>query len=283
MKGLFGLGAPKRRISMQFGYDIRPSFWQELKANSHLVIAAVGTAALLGIAGTALWLALPSSERQAFADPKPQVQAETGAEPRAETVDADAVAADDAPAAAESTISSKVAPKADAVRPPAAAEADIPALPLNDPRWTGTGKPAAATVAVKKPDDEAGKTAFAEEKASGQADDAGEEQAADATDGKVAASEQAEAHEAAHADPDANAATAAIPAVRPVKPVGEPAANGSILRAVTMRSGPKKGAAAIGTIPARAAVQVMSCKSWCEVVYKGKHGFIYKSFVQRDG
>jgi uncharacterized protein YraI len=88
---------------------------------------------------------------------------------------------------------------------------------------------------------------------------------------------------AAHASPD-KAETAAIPAAKPAAPASEGTSseNGHILRAVTMRSGPKKGAAAIGTIPAKAAVQVMSCKSWCQVLYKGKQGWIYKSFLDRD-
>ena len=64
----FSFGTPeRRRFAMQFGYDMRPSFWQEVRSNSHLVIAAVGTAALLGVAAVALWLALPASERQAAA------------------------------------------------------------------------------------------------------------------------------------------------------------------------------------------------------------------------
>jgi len=58
------------------------------------------------------------------------------------------------------------------------------------------------------------------------------------------------------------------------------AANGRVLRAVTMRSGPKKGAAAILTVPAKSSVQVMSCKQWCEIVYNGKHGWVYKSYVK---
>ena len=36
------------------------------------------------------------------------------------------------------------------------------------------------------------------------------------------------------------------------------------------------------SIPAKTAVQVISCKSWCEIVYKGRRGFIYKSFVRHD-
>jgi hypothetical protein len=290
VKGLFGFGSPKqRRFAMQFGYAVRPSFWQELKANSHLVIAAVGTMALLGVAGTALWLAMPSGDRPAFAEPKPQVEvaAEAPAAEQAETVAANskAVVTDGA-----SVVSSQVAPKADAVRPAEAAEADIAALPRNDPRWTGEGKPPPAidAKAVAVQTDDGAKTAFAEEDGAAKGAAAGDKTAADAASEQAAAAPSTDDDETAadsHADPDPKAATAAIPAARPEPPAEEAgaAANGHILRAVTMRSGPKKGAAAIGTIPAKTAVQVISCKSWCEVVYKGRHGFIYKSFVRRDG
>lgn len=259
MKGLFGFGSPKKqRYSMQFGYDVRPSFWQELKANSHLVIAAVGTLALLGIAGTALWLAVPG-DRPAFAESKPQNEDATKP---ATVAEAEAVAP---------VVSGKAAPKADAVTPPVAAEADIPALPRNDPRWTGKGKPAAPvdTAAATGSKNET-LTAFAEENAK-------------AVGAKVA--EASPSADDVHAEPDPKAATAAIPTARPEPPVKEAGAtaDGRILRAVTMRSGPRKGAAAIGTIPAKTAVEVISCKSWCEVVYKGKRGFIYKSFLKRGG
>ena len=71
MKEPFSFGAPeRRRFAMQFGYDMRPSFWQEVRSNSHLVIAAIGTAALLGVAAVALWLALPANDRQAAASPE---------------------------------------------------------------------------------------------------------------------------------------------------------------------------------------------------------------------
>ncbi|WP_287263449.1 SH3 domain-containing protein, partial [Mesorhizobium sp.] len=55
---------------------------------------------------------------------------------------------------------------------------------------------------------------------------------------------------------------------------------GRILRGVTMRTGPKNSAAAIVTIPAKTSVQVMGCKKWCQIVYNGKRGWIYKSFVK---
>lgn len=103
---------------------------------------------------------------------------------------------------------------------------------------------------------------------------------------------------AAGSNPD-GAQTAAIPEVQPQTPEQQPAAtdddgskakakprktaaagNGRILRAVTMRSGPKKNAAAIATVPARTSVQVMSCKQWCQIVYNGKTGWIYKSYIK---
>ncbi|TIW79809.1 MAG: SH3 domain-containing protein, partial [Mesorhizobium sp.] len=60
------------------------------------------------------------------------------------------------------------------------------------------------------------------------------------------------------------------------------AGSGRILRTVTMRSAPKKGAASMGTVPARTSVQLMGCKQWCEIVYNGKHGWVYKSYVKPD-
>lgn len=69
--------------------------------------------------------------------------------------------------------------------------------------------------------------------------------------------------------------TAALPEQKPEEPVAKPAkaaGNGQILRAVTMRAGPKKGATPIGTIPARTTVQVFSCNQWCQIVYEGKRG-----------
>lgn len=86
----------------------------------------------------------------------------------------------------------------------------------------------------------------------------------DASPGKVAdASDEAEVEVA-------SAARAAAP-------------NGTarILRDVTMRASGSKNATPVGTIPAKATVELITCKSWCQVVYKGKRGWIYKGFVAR--
>jgi hypothetical protein len=256
---------------MQFSYDARPSFWQEVRSNSHLVIAAVGTAALLGVAGTALWLAMPAGDRQAFA------QAEEPAPVSEPVAKADPV---EIKATSEPALASVEpgAPKAGAPPlHPADTDVDLEALPANDPRWSGsTHKQARAPVeSVAQAKKEAEPVAAVPPPLPTP------EQAA-----SVAAyqpTRNSPDDTADHAKPD-KAETAAIPAAKPAKPAADDDAadDGHILRAVTMRSGPKKGAAAIGTIPAKAAVQVMSCKSWCQVVYKGKRGWIYKSFLKRD-
>jgi hypothetical protein len=131
----FSFGAPeRRRFAMQFGYDMRPSFWQGVRSNSHLVIAAVGTAALLGVAAVALWLALPANDRQAIASPEqtvPTVPVKT-----TKIVPAAKVAAVVPPPAAS---------KGDAVsRTVTANAAAVSALAANDPRWTAPDAKAGA-------------------------------------------------------------------------------------------------------------------------------------------
>lgn len=276
----FSFGTPeRRRFAMQFGYDMRPSFWQEVRSNSHLVIAAIGTAALLGVAAVALWLALPASERQAAASPEqtiPTIPVKT------------TKIAPVGPAVATAAVP-QAARKSDKVSPTVArAEASMQALAANDPRWTNSQSKAASAPsqvtnqAEQAPDKPA--AAFAQP-------------AAD-TDATTELAKVAAPTSAAGGDPD-GAQTAAIPAAQPQAPEQQPEATqndnsqakakprkvvavgtGRILRAVTMRSGPKKNAAAISTVPAKASVQVMGCQKWCQIVYNGKTGWIYKSYIK---
>lgn len=60
---------------------------------------------------------------------------------------------------------------------------------------------------------------------------------------------------------------------------GDPVGTVVTRRPVTMRAAPKKGAAAIGNLPAGQKVDLVVCHQWCEVIVEGKRGFIYKSFV----
>ncbi|WP_258591818.1 SH3 domain-containing protein [Mesorhizobium sp. AR07] len=285
MKEPFSFGTPeRRRFAMQFGYDMRPSFWHEVRSNSHLVIAAIGTAALLGVAAVALWLALPANDRQAAAAPEQTIPAIPVKTTKVAPVGT-AVAAAAVP---------RPARKSDQVSPTlVAAKAIIPALPANDPRWTGPQSKAASASDSPAPAQVANQAEQAPDKAAV----AFAQPAAD-TDASTELAKVAAPTPPTGSNPD-SARTAAIPAVQPQVPGQQPAAaegdgsqakakprkvatagTGRILRSVTMRSAPKKGAAAIGTIPARTSVQLMGCKQWCEIVYNGKHGWVYKSYIK---
>ena len=286
----FSFGAPeRRRFAMQFGYDMRPSFWQGVRTNSHLVIAAVGTAALLGVAGIALWLALPANDRQASASTQPLSQQSVPTIPVKTTklppvTPAATVAAVAAPQAAR---------KGDAVSPMVAAgAAAIPALAANDPRWTA---PQSNSDAEATPSDQAA----TEQTAAKPADAAAYEEPSAQSDATTQLSKVAAPDATAKDGHTDGAETAAIPTPKPQLPdaqssaAGDDAqakaqpqnvaaadATGRILRTVTMRTGPKKNAAAMGTVPAKSSVQVVSCKKWCQIVYNGKRGWIYKSYIK---
>ncbi|MER8482530.1 SH3 domain-containing protein [Mesorhizobium sp. M1322] len=272
MREPFSFGAPeRRRFAVQFGYDIKPRFWRQIRSNLHLVIAAFGTAALLSVAAVALWLALPADERQAVASPEQIVSSIPVKTTRIVPAAASTVAA-----------AQQAASKTDAVSPAViAAKAEIPALAPNDPRWTGSEpKTTSGQMAGQ-----AEKTADKPSAAAAFSDPAAKTKVA-ALLSKVAAPN--------NTAPD-GAQTAAIPSPKPEEPAAtqtdgtqakveakkaSAADTGRILRAVTMRTGPKNNAAAIVTVPAKTSVQVMGCKKWCEIVYNGKRGWIYRSFVK---
>lgn len=264
MKGFFIFGRPKRRsLAMTFGYECRPSFWRTVRSNSHLVIAALGTASFLGVAGLAFWLAMPSAERAAFADP---------AQEPAVTEATDVAAAEPVPVG---TPDNKTAPEA------TTAEAEIPALKPNDIRWKA---PSTAEQAASASSAQASRQAVEAEAQATAAD--GIEPAEEGDTSSLAAFAAANRAQvgsdagSAAAKPD-SAETAAIPKPEATMETAE-GQNGHTVHAVTMRSGPKKGAPAMTTVPAKAAVQVLSCNQWCEIVYNGKRGWIYKSYVKRN-
>lgn len=51
------------------------------------------------------------------------------------------------------------------------------------------------------------------------------------------------------------------------------------VRAVNMRARPKNGATTITIVPGGSRLDVVGCDHWCRVIYNGKEGYIYKSFV----
>ena len=55
-----------------------------------------------------------------------------------------------------------------------------------------------------------------------------------------------------------------------------------VTKHVNLRSRPEDKSKVLTVVPARASVNVLSCKSWCEVEYDGQKGFIYKRFIGKS-
>jgi Bacterial SH3 domain len=54
-------------------------------------------------------------------------------------------------------------------------------------------------------------------------------------------------------------------------------------KAVNLRAGPDNGKAVLTTIPGGALVELVGCRYWCEVVFAGHRGWVYKSFIKLSG
>ena len=74
--------------------------------------------------------------------------------------------------------------------------------------------------------------------------------------------------------PSADAATANDPISLVAR--ARPAQMG---KAANMRSRPKSGSSVVMVVPQSATVQLVGCKVWCEIVYKGRRGYVYKDFL----
>jgi len=48
---------------------------------------------------------------------------------------------------------------------------------------------------------------------------------------------------------------------------------------VNMRAGPSNGQSVLATISRGSSVEVISCHQWCEVVFAGQRGWIYRGFI----
>jgi SH3-like domain-containing protein len=55
-----------------------------------------------------------------------------------------------------------------------------------------------------------------------------------------------------------------------------------VTKYVNLRSGPNDESKVVAVVPAKASVSVLDCKAWCEVVFDGKKGWIYKRFIRES-
>ncbi len=64
---------------------------------------------------------------------------------------------------------------------------------------------------------------------------------------------------------------------------GLPAGPARIASGVKLRTNPDNGAPVIAVLAQGAAVDVVSCKGWCEIVAGDKRGFVYQKFLAKAG
>lgn len=153
--------------------------------------------------------------------------------------------------------------------PPPAAPENI--LETNDARWASTAEP---------------KTAPQPEKATAQADTSPDQPApapqavapdASTTGGIVQAKPKAR-------KPAAKAPAASDTTTETAKPASAaPIGLGSavVTMAVKMRAGEDNDSDVVKVLPAKANVEVLSCKGWCKVSYDGQEGYVFKRFLKQ--
>lgn len=173
------------------------------------------------------------------------------------------------PALKQDAIARLPAPRTDAVEPApteetaVASAAEFDALEEQDPRWaTANAGQARDTLAAVLPGTEVPLDEAA--------DEPGDDQPAaedDTRTGAIAPGE-AKSRDESRAEVDADPPDAGV-STRAAQ----------VSKGVNMRSRPKSGSSVLTVIPRAATVQVVNCKVWCEVIYKGRRGFIYKDYL----
>lgn len=72
-------------------------------------------------------------------------------------------------------------------------------------------------------------------------------------------------------------------AVPPPRSNDAPSSNVTVTANSKMRDQPSEEAAVVAFIPDKAVVGLVKCASWCEVVYRGRRGFVYKGLIDGRG
>jgi SH3 domain-containing protein len=55
---------------------------------------------------------------------------------------------------------------------------------------------------------------------------------------------------------------------------------GRVISGVNMRAGPGNNQPVLATIPPGSAIEVIKCRQWCEVIFAGQQGWVYKTFIR---
>jgi hypothetical protein len=237
-------------------------------------VAFAGAVALLAAGGAAATFLIGGDQTRAAATDAPQI--------------ALAAAVQQLPVRTVKTISIKVAPKPNTTktgpRPtvpqkPASAAvdaSDAEALPPEDPRWARQS-PEARIGANSLADLETPAGAIVARALAAQ-----EEPSDPMVTAAIFRNEERALELAPPASPELAVPAPEMP-VTEEKPAAEerpaPQRTVRVNDGVNLRARPASGSKVLRVVPARASVGLVDCKAWCEVIYDGTRGFIYKSFV----
>jgi hypothetical protein len=260
--------------------------------------AVIGGVTLLTAGGVAAFFVAPSQgapDEKSLVDAQPAVAASSASlqipvrkvvtRTIAVRKDGDASVADlsaRGPSAKDTPAAAAVEGSASAVKSSGEVFAEagaIDALEQQDPRWarTGTGAEAFASVLQPAASGDAlapGTTSLAGSSPTGSGG------SADVTRTAAIAPEAAKPRLAVQSKSGGTAGDAASDDDSSLPPgVSAQTRTIKLGKGVNMRSRPKSGSGVITVVPANATVQLVGCKDWCEIVYKGRRGYIYKSFV----
>ncbi len=273
-----------------------------------LILSATGMAALAGLGALAILFTAP------FADP-PATAGDIRAAAVPSAFAADGAAPQIVPASAAASMAQRnarpgpnaTAPSQVAQSGPVAPSPNVDALEANDPRWAKvatleqTAAPGIEADGATTPSATPIASANTELASAEPASAANVTPAAAAEDDSdpataVTALQAIQTEPVAPLTPEMTDDTRTA-AISPEEPAAEakpqprraatgaaatgaaPTSNGVVTTHVKLRARATNGAAVVAVIPDNASVGVVACDLWCEVVYKGRRGFIYKDFV----
>ncbi|APH72923.1 SH3 domain-containing protein [Aquibium oceanicum] len=230
-----------------------------------VISALVGTTAALAATFAYMMPGTPLADESAVSLTAANA-GEPGAESAQEETDGEIAAVTAPNVAAEADAKDEAEKSAADATPPQKVAVAIP--PANDPRWAKSSAPSGAA-------------ALAAMKSLVKGDRATKRDEASSPD--LLAYASADAGKLPEQDATGDEKTGSIdPAATKVKAPADPAPDARQSRvntAVNMRSGPGDENRVILVIPGGAGVELLGCDSWCKVVYDGRTGYIYKSFV----
>lgn len=247
----FGLGAANQPRSAMMFMKAEPASWRENAPNRGLVCGVLAMTALMSVTAVSALFIVPHMGQNSADTVQEARQIE--AEPSKEKITT---------IIAEPTgRKSRVASAASSIIVSDAAAEEASDMPLAaDPRWAQVVKAGATQPLEAMPAIPGAEKVIAK--------DPTETAALALTDTN------------AKTDPAETAAVKAIEAEATPAEASEGGKAAVIKRSVNMRAKPQKGGEVLGVIPAKTSVELVSCTQWCEIVFNGKRGYVYKSYVQ---